>query len=100
MPYLTAQFARESPHTCDIRIDCRWPAVARWTPTVALTGTPVARAGPDPQRSACLMAPQPSATTDAPALRRTAQLEPYRRALQHMPGGTDSNFRAWGEQTV
>jgi glutamate-1-semialdehyde 2,1-aminomutase len=33
-------------------------------------------------------------------LRRTAQLDTYRRALQHMPGGTDSNFRAWGEQTV
>jgi glutamate-1-semialdehyde 2,1-aminomutase len=46
------------------------------------------------------MAAEPSPTTDTPALRRTAQLDTYRRALQHMPGGTDSNFRAWGEQTV
>src|SRR5204862_5150927 len=35
-----------------------------------------------------------------PALRRTRQLEMYRRALRHLPGGTDSNFRAWGEDTI
>jgi glutamate-1-semialdehyde 2,1-aminomutase len=35
-----------------------------------------------------------------PALQRAAQREIYRRALRTMPGGTDSNFRAWGEDTV
>jgi glutamate-1-semialdehyde 2,1-aminomutase len=35
-----------------------------------------------------------------PALRRESQLEMYRRALKVMPGGTDSNFRAWGESTI
>jgi glutamate-1-semialdehyde 2,1-aminomutase len=45
-------------------------------------------------------------TTDArtasetPSLRRARQLEMYRRARQHLPGGTNSNFRAWGEDTV
>ena len=24
----------------------------------------------------------------------------YRRALETMPGGTDSNFRAWGDDTI
>ena len=24
----------------------------------------------------------------------------YRRALEHLPGGTDSNFRAWGDSTI
>jgi len=36
----------------------------------------------------------------APALRRSRQTELYRRARQTMPGGTDSNFRAWGDDTV
>ena len=36
----------------------------------------------------------------APALNRARQLEMYRRALRVMPGGTDSNFRAWGEDTI
>jgi len=31
---------------------------------------------------------------------RTRQDELYRRALQSLPGGTDSNFRAWGERTI
>jgi glutamate-1-semialdehyde 2,1-aminomutase len=35
-----------------------------------------------------------------PAIRRDAQLAMYRRASQTLPGGTDSNFRAWGEATV
>ncbi len=35
-----------------------------------------------------------------PPLQRARQQELYRRALQTMPGGTDSNFRAWGEDTV
>jgi len=34
------------------------------------------------------------------ALNRTRQLAMYRRALEHLPGGTDSNFRAWGEDTI
>ncbi len=33
-------------------------------------------------------------------LRRAKQQELYRRALETMPGGTDSNFRAWGDDTV
>jgi len=44
------------------------------------------------------MTTEPSVS--APSIRRDRQLELYRRALQHMPGGTDSNFRAWGEDTI
>jgi glutamate-1-semialdehyde 2,1-aminomutase len=40
------------------------------------------------------------ALSSAPALNRARQLEMYRRALRVMPGGTDSNFRAWGEDTI
>src|SRR3954453_567101 len=47
-----------------------------------------------------LMATAPRPTTDVPPLRRTVQYETYRRALKHLPGGTNSNFRAWGAQTV
>ncbi|HET9680869.1 MAG TPA: aspartate aminotransferase family protein [Candidatus Limnocylindrales bacterium] len=36
----------------------------------------------------------------APTLRRSRQMDLYRRALQTLPGGTDSNFRAWGDDTV
>lgn len=43
---------------------------------------------------------EPSATSTQPALRRERQLAMYRRASQIMPGGTDSNFRAWGEATI
>ena len=35
-----------------------------------------------------------------PTLSRTRQLEMYRRAIETLPGGTDSNFRAWGEDTI
>src|SRR5947208_4628100 len=35
-----------------------------------------------------------------PALARARQLEMYRRALRHLPGGTDSSFRACGEDTI
>ena len=38
--------------------------------------------------------------TTAPALNRTRQLEMYRRALETLPGGADSNFRAWGDDTI
>lgn len=41
-----------------------------------------------------------SPTPRQPSLRRERQLAMYRRACQVMPGGTDSNFRAWGESTV
>jgi glutamate-1-semialdehyde 2,1-aminomutase len=40
------------------------------------------------------------ATAAAPSLTRTRQLELYRRAIKTLPGGADSNFRAWGEDTV
>ena len=35
-----------------------------------------------------------------PARPRTRQSALYKRALQTLPGGTNSNFRAWGENTV
>jgi glutamate-1-semialdehyde 2,1-aminomutase len=31
---------------------------------------------------------------------RTRQAALYKRALETLPGGTDSNFRAWGEDTI
>jgi glutamate-1-semialdehyde 2,1-aminomutase len=39
-------------------------------------------------------------TVTQPALRRQTQSRMYRRALEVMPGGTSSNFRAWGDDTV
>jgi glutamate-1-semialdehyde 2,1-aminomutase len=36
----------------------------------------------------------------SPTISRAQQLAMYRRALQTLPGGTDSNFRAWGEDTI
>ena len=33
-------------------------------------------------------------------LKRARQLELYRRAIRTLPGGADSNFRTWGEDTV
>ena len=44
------------------------------------------------------MATEPALS--APSLDRTRQLEMYQRALRTLPGGTDSNFRAWGEDTI
>jgi glutamate-1-semialdehyde 2,1-aminomutase len=41
-----------------------------------------------------------STTRPNPQLARDRQAAMYRRALTTMPGGTDSNFRAWGEDTV
>jgi glutamate-1-semialdehyde 2,1-aminomutase len=43
------------------------------------------------------MAPDPAAV---PSLERATQLAMYDRARKTLPGGTDSNFRAWGEATV
>jgi glutamate-1-semialdehyde 2,1-aminomutase len=40
------------------------------------------------------------ASRSIPSLDRSKQLAMYRRALQTLPGGTDSNFRAWGEDTI
>jgi len=36
----------------------------------------------------------------APKLDRTRQLDMYRRASRTLPGGANSNFRAWGEDTI
>ncbi len=35
-----------------------------------------------------------------PTLRRARQQALYKRALETLPGGTNSNFRAWGDDTV
>src|SRR6476469_8578859 len=45
------------------------------------------------------MTAEPAARS-VPALSRARQLAMYRRALGTLPGGTDSNFRAWGDDTV
>ena len=45
------------------------------------------------------MSAEPAART-VPTLRRNRQLALYRRALETLPGGTNSNFRAWGEDTI
>ncbi len=45
------------------------------------------------------MATQPAGRT-APRLARSRQLDMYARARRILPGGTDSNFRAWGEDTI
>ena len=45
------------------------------------------------------MATQPAAKT-TPSLVRDKQAALYRRALETLPGGTNSNFRAWGESTI
>src|SRR4051812_19715615 len=45
------------------------------------------------------MPTEPAART-TPALRRDVQSAMYERALRTLPGGTDSNFRAWGQDTV
>jgi glutamate-1-semialdehyde 2,1-aminomutase len=41
-----------------------------------------------------------SPASPTPAFRRDRQLAMYRRACESLPGGTDSNFRAWGEDTI
>lgn len=45
------------------------------------------------------MATEP-AIRPTPTLKRERQSELYHRALKTMPGGTDSNFRTWGEDTI
>jgi glutamate-1-semialdehyde 2,1-aminomutase len=39
-------------------------------------------------------------SSQPPSHRREKQMALYRRALKTMPGGTDSNFRAWGDDTI
>jgi glutamate-1-semialdehyde 2,1-aminomutase len=46
------------------------------------------------------MATEPAAARVTPRLRRDRQLALFRRASMRMPGGADSNFRAWGESTI
>jgi glutamate-1-semialdehyde 2,1-aminomutase len=41
-----------------------------------------------------------ASSTPVSSIRRERQLELYRRASKTLPGGTDSNFRAWGEDTI
>jgi glutamate-1-semialdehyde 2,1-aminomutase len=45
------------------------------------------------------MTAEPAARSVSPLV-RDRQLALYRRATQTLPGGTDSNFRAWGESTI
>ncbi len=40
------------------------------------------------------------APESAPALKRDTQTAMYRRAARTLPGGANSNFRAWGEDTI
>jgi glutamate-1-semialdehyde 2,1-aminomutase len=40
------------------------------------------------------------AANPVPTLRRDRQSKLYRRALETLPGGTNSNFRAWGDDTI
>ncbi|MDQ1324246.1 MAG: glutamate-semialdehyde -aminomutase [Chloroflexota bacterium] len=41
-----------------------------------------------------------TSASPTPAFRRDRQLAMYRRACESLPGGVDSNFRAWGESTI
>jgi glutamate-1-semialdehyde 2,1-aminomutase len=45
------------------------------------------------------MATEP-AVRHTPTLKRDRQSELYQRAMKSMPGGTDSNFRTWGDDTI
>ncbi len=44
--------------------------------------------------------PPSTSSPQAPALTRDRQLATWRRASALLPGGTNSNFRAWGEETI
>ena len=41
-----------------------------------------------------------TSASPTPVLRRDRQLAMYRQACESLPGGVDSNFRAWGENTI
>ena len=45
------------------------------------------------------MATEPASRT-TPVIKRDRQLALYERATRSLPGGTDSNFRAWGDATI
>ncbi len=51
-------------------------------------------------RGQAAVTPADADAASRPALSRRRQLETWRRASKVLPGGTNSNFRAWGEQTV
>src|SRR4029453_14636917 len=70
------------------------------TPRVPYRATPVPPTGPSEPAPEDLMASEPAAARVTPRLRRDRQMALYRRALEHLPGGTDSNFRAWGDSTI
>src|SRR6478752_7312802 len=53
-----------------------------------------------PQGVPLLMATDSPSTSDLPTLRRSRQQAMYQRAKRSLPGGTNSNFRAWGDDTV
>jgi glutamate-1-semialdehyde 2,1-aminomutase len=46
------------------------------------------------------MTTEPAAAAVSQGLRRQRQTELYRRAMEGLPGGTNSNFRAWGDDTI
>src|SRR6476661_6101347 len=56
------------------------------------------RGAKGPQPGGTMTAEPASRTT--PSLTRDQQLALYRRALRTLPGGTNSNFRAWGDATI
>src|SRR6476659_59056 len=60
---------------------------------------PSRRPSRQPPQTRTFMATEPAATP-TPALRRETQIALYARAMRTLPGGTDSNFRAWGDDTV
>ncbi len=61
--------------------------------------TPVPPAGDPTAQFEVAVSTEPAASA-APALPRDRQSALYRRALETLPGGTNSNFRAWGEDTI
>ena len=46
------------------------------------------------------MTTEQAAPAAAQAIRRERQKALYKRAMESLPGGTNSNFRAWGDDTV
>src|SRR4051812_22918198 len=73
--------------------------MARCPDPVPSRETPVPRGAPAPIEPGGMMATHPAAKSPSRVV-RDRQLEMYRRASTVMPGGTDSNFRAWGEDTI
>src|SRR4029079_10700391 len=90
LPSDSTRFARNRGYCCEYRFDGLSGAVARF-------GRPGASAQ---SRNAPPRRGRGPGSKPAPALRRSRQTELYKRAQQTMPGGTDSNFRAWGDDTV